>query len=230
MITTAPDSITKIPSLQGALINLRPVRPADIRAIARYANDPSVARWVPNLPHPYTSAHALQWVRLAKQLASDAAGYSFGIEHPDSGEIIGMIGLKDVDWTDRRAEVGYWLAKTMWRRGYMEEALGLAAELQGDGEEGLARRQVPVLVLQDDGHLVRVLGQQVDRTGHARGVGLEGDIEMVRARQAFRRRGPLQGGLDHAAQGLLGHGLVVHLVLGRRVLGHGVSEHSWPPA
>ncbi|HOD66502.1 MAG TPA: GNAT family N-acetyltransferase [candidate division Zixibacteria bacterium] len=127
MITTAPDSITKIPSLQGALINLRPVRPADIRAIARYANDPSVARWVPNLPHPYTSAHALQWVRLAKQLASDAAGYSFGIEHPDSGEIIGMIGLKDVDWTDRRAEVGYWLAKTMWRRGYMEEALGLAA-------------------------------------------------------------------------------------------------------
>src|SRR5579859_6496 len=35
--------------------------------------------------------------------------------------------------------------------------LRLAAELQGHREEGLAGRQVPILVLQDDGHLVRVL-------------------------------------------------------------------------
>ena len=65
------------------------------------------------------------------------------------------------------------------------EPLGLAAELQGDGEEGFARRQVPVLVLQHDGHFVRVLAQQILRARDARRIGLEGDIEVVRAGQAL---------------------------------------------
>ena len=114
-------------------------------------------------------------------------------------------------------------------RDERELALRLAAELQGDREEGLARGQVPVLVLQDDRHLVGILAEQVRRSGHAGRVGLEGDVEVVRARQALRRGGALQGRLDHAAQGVLGHRLIAHLVLGRGIVGHGVSANVAGP-
>jgi hypothetical protein len=54
------------------------------------------------------------------------------------------------------------------------QPLGLAAELQRDAELGLLDLQVPELVLQHDGHLVRIADQQVGRRRHPRTVRLEG--------------------------------------------------------
>ena len=53
---------------------------------------------------------------------------------------------------------------------------------------------------------------------------------MVVPGQALGRGGPLQRHLHDPAQGVLLHRLVVHLILGRRALGHDrlVAETSWP--
>ena len=75
-------------------------------------------------------------------------------------------------------------------------------------------------MLQDDGHLVRVLGQEVLRPRDARGVGLEGDIEMVVPGQTAGRGGALQRRLDDPAQGVVHHAVVVHQILRRGFFGH----------
>ena len=50
-----------------------------------------------------------------------------------------------------------------------------------------SKRQVPELVLQDDGHFLRVLRPDPLRQFHAGMAGAEGDIEMVAAGQALHR-------------------------------------------
>ncbi len=92
------------------------------------------------------------------------------------------------------------------------QALGLAAESQRHGEEGLPRGQIPVLVLQHDPHLFGILSEHLGRSRDPGGLGPEGDVEVVVARKALRRGRALERHFHDAAQGVLGHGLIVHLV------------------
>ncbi|MNT62621.1 hypothetical protein D3C72_2003560 [compost metagenome] len=80
--------------------------------------------------------------------------------------------------------------------------------------------QVPILMLQDDGHLVRVFGQHVRRHRDARRPRLERDVEMVRAGNAGGLGGAFKRRADHAAQGVLGELLIEHLVDRGRLIRH----------
>ena len=66
-----------------------------------------------------------------------------------------------------------------------QQPLRHAAERQADLERLVADLQIPELVLQDDGHLLRILLAQPRRQPHALGRGVEGDVEMMLARQAL---------------------------------------------
>lgn len=115
----------KLSILTGELINLRQPRHVDEASIRRHVNDPEVARFVPPLPYPYSKTDARLWVNTCFRLARRDEGYNFGIESKETGEIIGMIGLKNINRESRNAEVGYWLGQKFWRRGFTSEALGL---------------------------------------------------------------------------------------------------------
>ncbi len=104
---------------------MRQVRRADAWAIQRRANDASVARFLPRMPHPYTIDDARQWINRTHRQARNGTGCHFGIACKVDGEIIGAIGLGNVNRQDRNAEVGYWLGKDFRRRGYATEAMQL---------------------------------------------------------------------------------------------------------
>jgi RimJ/RimL family protein N-acetyltransferase len=114
-----------IPSLQGRLITLRKLRSSDAASIQRYANNRDIARFLPRLPSPYTMEDARRWVNLTHRLARKRSEYNFGIEDGQSGEIVGMMSLRNVNRHDRNAEIGYWVGKPFQRRGYAGEALRL---------------------------------------------------------------------------------------------------------
>ncbi len=114
-----------IPTLQGKLITLRRLRRSDAASIQRHANNRDIARFLPRLPSPYIMAEARKWITLTARLARDDKAYNFGIEDGESGEIVGMIGLRNINRQDRNAEVGYWIGRSFQRRGYAGEALRL---------------------------------------------------------------------------------------------------------
>jgi RimJ/RimL family protein N-acetyltransferase len=88
---------------------------ADVKAIARLANDRRIAENTRRLPHPYSQDHAIEFVRAT---AGDHRGTVFMIEH--SFEPIGVVG---VDWRQLDApELGYWLGVEHWGRGFGTEA------------------------------------------------------------------------------------------------------------
>ena len=111
--------------MQGKLITLRRLRRSDAASIQRHANNRDIARFLPRLPFPYTMAEARKWITITSRLARADKAYDFGIEDEESGEIVGMIGLRNVNRQDRNAEVGYWVGTSFQRRAYAKEALRL---------------------------------------------------------------------------------------------------------
>ena len=96
---------------------LRPPKAADISQFVPLLNDFEVAKNLSRVPYPYTEDDACAFiVRMASALAA-GTGYVFAILLKP-GMFIGLCGLHpDSGW-----ELGYWLGKPFWGRGYATEA------------------------------------------------------------------------------------------------------------
>jgi RimJ/RimL family protein N-acetyltransferase len=88
---------------------------ADVKAIARLANDRRIAENSRRLPHPYSQDHAVAFVRA---MADDKPETAFLIENNHTP--VGMVG---VNWREPEApELGYWLGVEYWGQGFATEA------------------------------------------------------------------------------------------------------------
>ena len=84
---------------------------ADVKAIARLANDRRIAENTRRLPHPYSQDHAIAFVRGS---ANDNRGTVFLIENN-----FAPIGVVGIDWREPDApELGYWLGVEHWGQGF----------------------------------------------------------------------------------------------------------------
>ena len=101
--------------LETERLTLRRPTLADVKAIARLANDRRIAENTRRLPHPYSSDHAIEFVRA---LGSAGRTTVFLIENNHSP--LGMVGI---DWREADApELGYWLGVEHWGQGFGTEA------------------------------------------------------------------------------------------------------------
>jgi len=101
--------------LETERLTLRRPTLADVKAIARLANDRRIAENTRRLPHPYSHDHAVDFVRAIAELRRETA---FLIEHDDAP--VGMVGIDRS--TPDHAELGYWLGVDHWGRGFGTEA------------------------------------------------------------------------------------------------------------
>ena len=107
--------------LETERLTLRRPTLADVKAIARLANDRRIAENTRRLPHPYSSDHAIELVRA---LAGDASATMFLIENNHSP--LGMVGI---DWREPDApELGCWLGVEHWGQGFGTEAARAAID------------------------------------------------------------------------------------------------------
>ena len=83
--------------------------------------------------------------------------------------------------------------------------------------------EVPILMLDDDGHLFRKPLDQIVGDLHARRAGAEGEVEMMFARQAVAVAALAQGFADDAAHGCLGECFVADIVSHGRAVSPGLS-------
>ena len=96
-------------------LSLRRPTLADVKTIARLANDRRIAENTRRLPHPYSQEHAIEFVRYA---ASEPSEVAFLIEQ--NFEPIGMAGLNVAE--PEAPELGYWLGVGHWGQGFGTEA------------------------------------------------------------------------------------------------------------
>lgn len=117
------------PALKTERLVLRGLTQADAPAIAGLAADVGVAGQTANVPHPYTLADAERFVARA-EACDPRVQPGFAVEHRDFG-VIGTLGFNPRK--DGKTEVGYWLGRPFWGRGYATEALNAALVWAKDG-------------------------------------------------------------------------------------------------
>lgn len=107
------------PVVETRRLALRSPAAQDVTRLAALANDAGIARMTLRMPHPFSVADAEEFVlRVAGQ--DPARARTFMIDHEDHGPL-GVIGL--FEDADPAPEVGYWIARPFWGRGYATEAL-----------------------------------------------------------------------------------------------------------
>ena len=124
------------------MITLVPTGPEHVAAIQRLAGHPDIAATT-LIPHPYPEDGAARLVREIVQ-PGRAAGTLYGFAIVADGEVVGHITLKHVDRARGDAELGYWIGRPYWGRGYASEAARLALDV-AFGELGLEEVYAHVL-------------------------------------------------------------------------------------
>lgn len=95
--------------------------------LAENANDYDIAYNIARIgdfPYPYQKSDALYFVEAAIQKFYAKSEFHFGIHTQETG-LMGACVIKNIDFDNKKAEIGYWIGKKYWGRGYAKEALRL---------------------------------------------------------------------------------------------------------
>lgn len=111
------------PTIETARLRLRPFRLDDAQDVQSLAGERDIADTTLNIPHPYEDGVAEEWIAGLESGHKDGKAATFAIVSRDDGSLIGAIGLK-IDRDHDKAELGYWVGKPFWNRGYATEAAG----------------------------------------------------------------------------------------------------------
>jgi [ribosomal protein S5]-alanine N-acetyltransferase len=109
------------PTLRTPRLLLRPFHVSDAGDVQRLAGDAAVADTTLRIPHPYPDGLAQQWIW--QLWGRFQAGQCVAFAVIDAGEntFVGSISL-EIERACDRAELGYWIGKPFWNRGYCTEA------------------------------------------------------------------------------------------------------------
>lgn len=108
-----------LPAIATDRLHLRAFTAADEPAVLAGLAEYSVVQWLAVVPFPYMRADFRSWV------SSHAFGIASKLDRPWAvtleGRTIGCVAAHDR--ADEGIEVGYWIARPYWRRGFGREAL-----------------------------------------------------------------------------------------------------------
>ncbi len=118
---------------------LRPFSLIDASAVQVLAGAWEIADTTLNVPYPYPDGAAEAWI------STHASGFvagilaAFAIVERQGGQLVGATGL-GIDPKHAHAELGYWVGRPFWGRGYATEGARALLEF-GFGGLGLNRIQ-----------------------------------------------------------------------------------------
>jgi [ribosomal protein S5]-alanine N-acetyltransferase len=126
-----------IPTLTTKRLILRPHTLQDAPDIQRLIGERDVAKTLAVVPHPYPDGAAEEWISKRAEMAAKGE-LQFAITDRQTGALMGSIGFVDFNCESDCAEIGYWIAKPCWGKGYGTEA-AQAVVKYGFEEMGLNR-------------------------------------------------------------------------------------------
>lgn len=115
-------SVAEPPTLETERLVLRPLTPQDAPALRRLAGRREIADTTISIPHPYSEQQALQWIAGNAELYARGKVVVFGIQLKSEGDLVGGIGLREIEPEHSQAELGFWIAVGCWGKGYATEA------------------------------------------------------------------------------------------------------------
>jgi|GEM_PF-65804 ribosomal-protein-alanine N-acetyltransferase len=112
----------EIPTLVTKRLVLRPFNLSDAPALQRLAGDFAVADTTAAIPHPYPDGAAEAWINTHKDEFTGNKMLALAVTIKETEGLAGCISIHAIDKVCNSGELGYWIGKDFWGRGYCTEA------------------------------------------------------------------------------------------------------------
>jgi RimJ/RimL family protein N-acetyltransferase len=107
--------------MEGKKIRIRALEKTDIEEVLKWINDPEVTATLA-MRYPVSRYQEEKWIERTLD-GTDVKNKVFAIETKD-GVYLGGVGLHNINWKDRNAEVGIVIGKKeYWNKGYGSDAM-----------------------------------------------------------------------------------------------------------
>jgi ribosomal-protein-alanine N-acetyltransferase len=113
-----------IGGIDDGVVRLRLHSDADLPAMVAACRDPEIARWT-RVPESYDLEDAQSFRKSTAQRQAEGTGLSLVVAGAEDGELLGSVGIVEIDPDEGRCELGYWLAKEARGRGLMTRSVRL---------------------------------------------------------------------------------------------------------
>jgi [ribosomal protein S5]-alanine N-acetyltransferase len=114
--------VSAVPTLSTARLILGGFHLEDAAELQRLAGAREIADTTLRIPHPYRLDDALTWIEQQNRHAVAAEVANFAVRLVPTGQLIGCVGLRDIELEHRQAELGFWIGVDWWGLGYAREA------------------------------------------------------------------------------------------------------------
>ncbi|MEU7749501.1 GNAT family N-acetyltransferase [Nonomuraea sp. NPDC049158] len=118
----APSDTLPRTELRTRRLLLRPPAEADVADLAATGADP-LTQAETGLPRGYTEADARAFIGAAERIRTRGQGIAYAVTELAGGRFVANVDLRDADWGNRSAEVGYMTAPWARGQGYAGEAV-----------------------------------------------------------------------------------------------------------
>jgi RimJ/RimL family protein N-acetyltransferase len=113
--------------LEHGTIRLREWTDADVPAVAAACREPEIARWLDQVPQPYTERDARDYIASTRRGWRDGTISTFAIVDRASDEPLGSVSVHWLDAEQAVGEVGYWVTREARGRGVATAAVLLVS-------------------------------------------------------------------------------------------------------
>jgi RimJ/RimL family protein N-acetyltransferase len=114
--------MTSQPTLKTERLILRPLTLEDAPVVQQLAGRREIADTTISIPHPYSEQQARDWISGHIEACAQNKGVVFGVELTRTNQLIGTIGLREIDQEHLQAEMGFWIGTDWWGQGHATEA------------------------------------------------------------------------------------------------------------
>jgi len=109
--------------LIGRRIYLTEIKEGDARKLHEYSKEPKLNEFSGPYKASESVQKALEYIRDSKKNLLEKKSYILGIYEKNTNELVGTIGFFNLDDKNKNGEIGFWIAKNYWNKGYMTEAI-----------------------------------------------------------------------------------------------------------
>ena len=118
---------TKFPIIDGQIVKLRELLIGDANDISSLMTY-NISKSLWEVPYPYTLDNALNFIDSSYKEFRSFKTVNFAIlykKNPEPNGLVGIIGLKNINIDDRKANLGYWIGESFWGNGIASESVKL---------------------------------------------------------------------------------------------------------
>ncbi|MGI0050871.1 MAG: GNAT family N-acetyltransferase [Nitrososphaeraceae archaeon] len=145
------------PKLFGKLVNLRKLSIDDATTIVSLMSH-EIAKYLYEVPYPYKIDDALYFIKSSYDDFRLRKTITFAIDYKNKSQsfqlLCGTSGIKDIDYVNKKANIGYWIGKQYHGKGIATECIKLVVNYAFNE---LKLEEISAYVFPDNYSSIRVL-------------------------------------------------------------------------